>query len=122
MRTSSPTTSSEPSSRETEVMRILRVPPGVVACALAALVWCVSVDTARAVQQKPAAPAASSQVALPNKPDTLHFAVIGDNGTGEKAQYEIGQQLLTWYNRFPFPVVVMMGDNIYGSDRPQDFV
>jgi 3',5'-cyclic AMP phosphodiesterase CpdA len=103
-------------------MRILRVPPGVVACALAALVWCVSVDTARAVQQKPAAPAASGQVALPNKPDTLHFAVIGDNGTGEKAQYEIGEQLLTWYNRFPFPIVLMMGDNIYGSDRPQDFV
>ena len=103
-------------------MRILRVPSGVVACALAALVWCVSVDTARAVQQKPAAPAASGQVALPNKPDTLHFAVIGDNGTGEKAQYEIGAQLLTWYNRFPFPIVLMMGDNIYGSDRPQDFV
>jgi predicted MPP superfamily phosphohydrolase len=98
------------------------VPPGVVACALAALVWCVSVDTARAVQQKPAAPAASGQVALPNKPDTLHFAVIGDNGTGEKAQYEVGEQLLTWYNRFPFPIVLMMGDNIYGSDRPQDFV
>ena len=64
----------------------------------------------------------SSQVALPNKPTSLHFAVIGDNGTGEKAQYEIGQQMLNWYNRFEFPVVVMMGDNIYGSDRPQDFV
>src|SRR5450759_4588393 len=99
MRTSSPTTSSEPSSRETEMMRILRVPSGIVACALAALVWCVSVDTARAVQQKPAAPAApaaSSQVALPNKPDTLHFAVIGDNGTGEQPEYEVGEQLLTW--------------------------
>ena len=69
-----------------------------------------------------AAAAAAGQVALPNKPDTLHFAVIGDNGTGEKAEYEIGEQLLTWYNRFPFPIVLMMGDNIYGSDRPQDFV
>jgi 3',5'-cyclic AMP phosphodiesterase CpdA len=113
------------------MMRILRVPSGIVACALAALVWCVSVDTARAVQQKPAAPAvqqnpaapaASGPVALPNKPDTLHFAVIGDNGTGEQAEYEVGEQLLTWYNRFPFPIVVMLGDNIYGSDRPQDFV
>ena len=30
--------------------------------------------------------------------------------------------MANWYNRFPFPLVVMMGDNIYGSDRPQDFV
>lgn len=63
-----------------------------------------------------------AQVPLPNKPDTLHFAVIGDNGTGERGQYDIGQQLAAWYTRFKFPLVVMMGDNIYGSDRPQDFV
>jgi 3',5'-cyclic AMP phosphodiesterase CpdA len=62
------------------------------------------------------------QVPLPNKPDSLHFAVIGDNGNGDKPQYEIGQQMLNWYGRFQFPLVVMMGDNIYGSDRPQDFV
>jgi 3',5'-cyclic AMP phosphodiesterase CpdA len=63
-----------------------------------------------------------AQVPLPNKPDSLHFAVIGDNGTGDKPQYEVGEQMLNWHNRFPFPIVVMMGDNIYGSDRPQDFV
>ena len=65
---------------------------------------------------------AGPAVPLPNKPDSLHFAVIGDNGTGESAQYEIGQQMANWYGRFKYPLVVMMGDNIYGSDRPQDFV
>jgi 3',5'-cyclic AMP phosphodiesterase CpdA len=30
--------------------------------------------------------------------------------------------MLNWYNRFPFQMVVMMGDNIYGADRPQDFL
>ena len=30
--------------------------------------------------------------------------------------------MLTWHGKFPFVLVVMMGDNIYGSDRPQDFV
>ena len=30
--------------------------------------------------------------------------------------------MLTWHAKFPFVLVVMMGDNIYGSDRPQDFV
>jgi hypothetical protein len=77
-----------------------------------AAVACLSTAAAR---QQP-------QVPLPNKPDTLHFAVIGDNGNGEKPEYDIGQQMLNWYNRFQFPIVVMMGDNIYGSDRPQDFV
>src|SRR6185436_10102402 len=40
--------------------------------------------------------------------------------TGEKPEYEIGAQMLTWHDRFPFPIVLMMGDNIYGTDRPQD--
>ncbi|HEY2432280.1 MAG TPA: metallophosphoesterase [Vicinamibacterales bacterium] len=64
---------------------------------------------------------AQAQVQLPNKPNTLHFAVIGDNGTGDREQYEIGQRMLEWYQRFTFPLVVMMGDNIYGADRPQDY-
>jgi len=63
-----------------------------------------------------------AQVALPNKPNSLHFAVIGDNGTGDERQYDVGQQMAKWYDRFQFPFVVMMGDNIYGSDRPQDFI
>jgi len=70
---------------------------------------------------QPAAPA-QGQIPLPSKPDTLKFAVIGDNGTGERPQYDVGQQLAAWHAKFPFVLVVMMGDNIYGSDRPQDFV
>jgi Calcineurin-like phosphoesterase len=109
-----------------------RVPPGVLVCALVALVCCagsppsgsvaVAAPGPSAAARRPVAPQAGGQVALPNKPDTLHFAVIGDNGTGEKAEYDIGEQMMNWYNRFPFPIVVMMGDNIYGADRPQDFV
>jgi 3',5'-cyclic AMP phosphodiesterase CpdA len=93
-------------------MSYRRVPPWVLACTFVALAF--SAATA-AVQQ-------SLTVPLPNKPNTLHFAVIGDNGSGDKPEYEIGQQMLNWYNRFPFPIVLMMGDNIYGADRPQDFV
>ncbi len=65
---------------------------------------------------------AQAPLPLPNQTDSLHFAVIGDNGTGDREEYQIGQQLAAWYQRFQFPIVVMMGDNIYGSDRPQDFV
>jgi hypothetical protein len=109
-----------------------RVPPGVLVCALIAIACCAGSPPSGSVAvaapgtsaaARPATPAqGGGQVALPNKPDTLHFAVIGDNGNGEKPQYEIGQQMANWYARFPFPIVLMMGDNIYGADRPQDFV
>jgi 3',5'-cyclic AMP phosphodiesterase CpdA len=92
-------------------MSYRRVSPGILVCAIVALVCC-----AAAAQQPP------GQIALPNKPNTLHFAVIGDNGTGDKPEYDVGAQMLSWYNRFQFPLVLMMGDNIYGSDRPQDFI
>jgi predicted MPP superfamily phosphohydrolase len=104
-------------------MSYRRVPPGVLACAIAALVCCAGGESERSVAvAAPAATQGGPLVPLPNKPDTLHFAVIGDNGTGDKRQYDIGQQMLNWYGKFQFPIVVMMGDNIYGSDRPQDFV
>ena len=59
---------------------------------------------------------------LPLATDSVRFAVIGDNGTGEVPQYEVGQQLASSREKFPFTFVIMMGDNLYGSQRPQDFV
>ena len=103
--------------------------PLVAVCALAAILCCAGADTARSVAvaapngPATAAPGAQqAQVPLPNKSGSLKFGVIGDNGDGDREQYEIGKQMLAWYGRFPFELVVMMGDNIYGSDRPQDFV
>ena len=108
-----------------------RLSSGVLVSALA-LLCCAGSAPARsvAVEAAPASAAAPQQgaaqssapVPLPNKPDSLHFAVIGDNGNGAQAQYDIGEQMANWHARFPFPLVVMMGDNIYGSDRPQDFI
>ena len=59
---------------------------------------------------------------VPNRKDSLKFAAIGDNGTGDKPQYEIGAQRNGWRAKFPFDMVIMLGDNIYGSQRAQDFV
>jgi Calcineurin-like phosphoesterase len=81
-----------------------------------------SYSSSVAVRSAQPGAAPQSQMPLPNKPDSLKFAVIGDNGTGERAQYDVGQQLAAWREKFPFVLVVMMGDNIYGSARPQDFV
>jgi len=58
--------------------------------------------------------------ALPNRPDSFHFAVIGDSGTGGRGQYDIGILLARYQETSPFKTVVMLGDNIYGSDTPRD--
>jgi hypothetical protein len=96
---------------------------------LSATICCAGSAPSRSLSPAPVAVAAAQpgappqgQVPLPNKPNTLKFAVIGDNGTGERPEYDTGEQLAAWHARFAFPLVVMMGDNIYGSDRPQDFV
>ena len=69
----------------------------------------------------PIAPEAQD-LALPLKPNSVRFAVIGDNGTGEKPQYEVAQQMTTYHGKFPFTFVIMNGDNLYGGERPQDFI
>jgi len=59
---------------------------------------------------------------LPARPDSLKFAAIGDSGTGDRAQYDVGQRMVTERKRFPFELVIMLGDNLYGRQQPQDFV
>ena len=67
-------------------------------------------------------PAASGVVPLPNKDGSLKFGVLGDFGTGDREQYQLADQMAKLHARFPFELVVTVGDNIYGSERPQDFV
>jgi calcineurin-like phosphoesterase family protein len=61
------------------------------------------------------------ELRVPNKPGSVKFAVIGDSGTGSSSQRAVGKELATWRTRFPFEFVVMVGDNLYGSERPGDF-
>lgn len=56
-----------------------------------------------------------------NRPDSLRFAVIGDSGSGDREQYEVGQRLAEMRKTFPYDFVIMLGDNIYGSERARDF-
>jgi len=63
----------------------------------------------------------AQKVTLPLAKDSTRFAVIGDTGTGDKPQYEIGKRLEEYRQRVSFTFTIMVGDNIYGSERPQDF-
>jgi hypothetical protein len=69
-----------------------------------------------------AQPVALTTATLPNKPDSVKFAVIGDNGTGGREQYELGQRMADAHRQFPYDLVLMLGDNFYGSQRPADLV
>jgi 3',5'-cyclic AMP phosphodiesterase CpdA len=72
---------------------------------------------------EPLQPAAAAPIALtlPNKSDSLKFAVLGDFGTGSKEQYQLAAQMKRVHDVFPFDLVTLVGDNLYGSERPQDF-
>ena len=65
---------------------------------------------------------AGTDVELPRAENSLKFAVIGDNGTGEQPQYEVARQMAASRSSFPFDFVLMLGDNMYGSQKAQDFV
>ena len=77
-----------------------------------------------AATRRPAvgAPGASGETQPPRSKDSVRFAVIGDSGTGGQSQYDVGARLAGSLQAFPFEFVLMLGDNIYGSERPQDFV
>jgi hypothetical protein len=61
-------------------------------------------------------------VALPNKDGSFKFGILGDFGTGAKEQYDLADQMNKLHQRFKYELVVLVGDNLYGGERPQDFV
>ncbi len=100
--------------------------------AFALVLLSVSAVTACAVQQTagpasvvappPEAPAAAAEkvIPLPLREGSLKFAVLGDSGTGGREQYELADRMVKFHAAFPFELVLLAGDNIYGSERPQD--
>jgi len=87
-----------------------------------ALLWLAPARSAsfQIAAQTPAA-ASAAQAELPNREGTLKFAVLGDFGTGSREQYEVGTQMAKVHERFPFELVITVGDNLYGSQQPKDF-
>jgi len=84
--------------------------------ALVLLLICAGAAGVRALQSP-----AESPVALPNKDGSFMFSVLGDFGVGDEKQFQLADQMATLHGRFKYDVVVTVGDNILGSERPQDF-
>ncbi|MBK5297020.1 MAG: metallophosphoesterase [Vicinamibacteria bacterium] len=61
-------------------------------------------------------------LALPSRPDSVKFAVIGDSGRGWAPQHEVAGQMVAYRQQFPFDFVLMAGDNIYeGPATAEDY-
>lgn len=63
----------------------------------------------------------AQQLVLPQRPNSVRFAILGDTGTGDSGQIQVAQQLQRYRGVFPFSFVLLLGDNMYGSERPQDY-
>jgi hypothetical protein len=74
----------------------------------------VTVDAAAAQANEPTVP-------LPNKDDSFKFAVLGGFGTGATTQYQLADQMAALHERFKYHTVILLGDNLHGRERPQDF-
>jgi predicted MPP superfamily phosphohydrolase len=66
-------------------------------------------------------PAAAFALTVPNRADSVKFAVLGDFGTGSSEQYQLAQVMKRVHDQYPYDMVILVGDNLYGSERPQDF-
>jgi len=69
------------------------------------------------------APAATPAVALrlPNREGSVRFMVVGDTGTGTQRQHELAAVMARYRQAFPFEFALLVGDNMYGSEKANDF-
>src|SRR6187402_1579277 len=66
-------------------------------------------------------PGLGQDLRLPNKQGSIKFAVIGDSGEPGPGQQAVAQQMVQWRTKFPFTFTLMMGDNLYGTERAGDY-
>jgi predicted phosphodiesterase len=63
----------------------------------------------------------AQEVSPPSAKDSVQFLAVGDTGTGDSAQYQVAAQMAKAHAVFPFTFAIMMGDNLYGTERTKDY-
>jgi hypothetical protein len=61
------------------------------------------------------------RVTLPLKEGSVRFMVVGDTGTGTDKQRELADLMVQYRQVFPFEFALLMGDNMYGGEKADDF-
>jgi 3',5'-cyclic AMP phosphodiesterase CpdA len=64
---------------------------------------------------------ADQPVVLPDAKGSLKFFVLGDFGDASRLQNGLAAQMNRSYQKFKVDMVITVGDNLYGAERPQDF-
>jgi Calcineurin-like phosphoesterase len=93
--------------------------------AVAAMLWAAP-STQTLGQERPAgsqvaAAPAPVKLALPLKDGSVRFMVVGDTGTGTRQQNELAAVMFRYRQAFPFEFALMVGDNMYGSEKAADY-
>jgi hypothetical protein len=71
-------------------------------------------------ETKPSGVSSRINITLPMREGSLRMAVFGDAGRGTKDQYDLGTLMAEYQLAFPYDMVLLTGDNIYGPDTPAD--
>jgi hypothetical protein len=58
---------------------------------------------------------------VPKDTGTFRFGIIGDSGSGDAAQLRVAEHLMEAHRYHPLELVIMLGDNIYGREDPQEY-
>ncbi|HEY6972602.1 MAG TPA: metallophosphoesterase [Candidatus Angelobacter sp.] len=64
---------------------------------------------------------AGTALTLPLRPNSVRFAVVGDNGTADSSEYQVGEQMQKAQQISKFNFVLMLGDNLYGGSSVRDY-
>jgi len=51
----------------------------------------------------------------------VRFAVLGDTGTGASGQLQVAEVMAEYRSVYPFEFVLLLGDNLYGGEDPDDY-
>jgi hypothetical protein len=121
--------------REAHKLRLVLVAAGSILLLIAAVTWWLVRGRGSSANDQtppPPPPAAGVPVieessfdgdglALPKRLGSLRFAVMGDVGRGDRAQYDTAAEMARWRQRFDFSFVLMLGDNMYAAGTPEDY-
>jgi hypothetical protein len=58
---------------------------------------------------------------LPLKDGSVRFMVVGDTGTGGRAQNQLAGVMVRYRQAFPFEFALLLGDNLYGGEKAADY-
>ena len=68
-------------------------------------------------------PGATSPLPMPDVRGSTIIGLMGDSGSGDEAQQAVAQAMLTYFNTARhFPIVLMLGDNLYDDDYTNEFL